>query len=393
MIPYLVIFLCVIGCSLLDFRTIPVSRRERETVVALLCLTLALFVGMRDMIGGYDVYIYGEIFDITPPITSFPSFLGAVFGRNVTLPQVLEPGYVAIGGILKLFTDSRYHFFLVMSLLCYCMVFRIFNRYMPFVFLAIFIFSCKFMLMSFVYVRQFLAMAIVWSALPYVLRRDPVRFGTLLLIAFLIHNSSLLFLPVYFLGNRRFPAHLILSVMAVTFILGTTPFFSAILGEVGEKMNIQKAQLYANRGIGGINYFYVLEATIIGSFLYFTRRLFYTGRESTLFYNLALAYVCATFFTLRDATGVRFTWYFLIGMVYVISSLPYCFRFAPYARRYICLGMFLYFSALHFRLLMIWDGGDMMPYQTYVTETARPTRWSQREYSFKYVKPKKVEQL
>ena len=181
--------------------------------------------------------------------------------------------------------------------------------------------------------------------------------------------------------------------MAISFLLGITPLFSVVMGGVGETMNLAKVQLYAARGVGYINYFYLLEAVGIGVFLYFTRSLFYTGRESTLFYNIALAFVCITFFTLRDATGVRFTWYFLIGMIYVISSLPYCYKANHLVRNFICMGIFLYFSALHFRLLTIWDDGDMMPYQTYMTKTARPTRWSHREYSFKYVKPRKVDQL
>lgn len=390
MLPYIIIFLIILIFAMRDMQSHSMNIDTRKSLILFLTLLLSLFVGLRDMIGGYDVYIYGEIFDITPPITSFQHFLSVASGKDPSLPQILEPGYIAIGGLIKLFTDNRYHFFLILSILSYFMIFRTFNKFMPFVFLAIFIFSCKFMLMSFVYVRQMLAMAIVWSAIPAIFKRDILRFSILIFIAFIIHNSALLFFPVYFLGLKQYSSRLISVAIILSFALGLTPFFSSVLGGVGETMNIEKAQLYANKGVGGINYFYVLESTLIGFFLYFNRNRFYKGEESTLFFNLALGYVCLTFFTLRDATGIRFVWYFLIGIIYVISAIPYLYRYQPMMRQTLLIGTVVYFSALHFRLLTVWDFGDMMPYQTYLNETKRPSIWRDREYTMKYAKPTEV---
>lgn len=390
MLPYILLFLTILIFAFRDITGIDTDDRMRKILFFSLTMIIALFVGMRDMIGGYDVYIYGEIFDVTPPVSSFDRFLLILTGRDLSLPQILEPGFLAFGGIVKLFTDSRYHFFLILSLLSYFLIFRTFRQYMPFLFLAIFIFSCKFMLMSFVYVRQMLAMAIVWSAIPFVLRRDVVRFMLLILIAFFIHNSSLLFLPVYFLGMRHYSTKFLKIGVGLCFLLGLTPFFSVVLGGVGETMNIEKAQLYANKGVGGINYFYIAESTVIAVLLFLNRERFYADKEGTLFFNLAVAYVCLTFFTLRDATGMRFVWYFLIGMVYVIALLPYLYRFTVSWRQLMVTGIILYFSALHFRLLTIWDYGDMIPYQTFLSDTQRPSMWKEREYTLKYAKPEQI---
>ncbi|MDO5571243.1 MAG: EpsG family protein [Bacteroidales bacterium] len=393
MIPYLLIFLFVLLFTSYDVRETEISSNQRNIFVFLIALVLSLFVGLRDMIGGYDVYIYGEIFDITPAITSFDSFMKIVRGEDTSLPQILEPGFLAFGGIVKLFDDSRYTFFLILSVLSYMLIFKAFNKYMPFVFLAIFIFSCKFTLMSFVYVRQMLAMSIVWAAIPYIINRDIIKFFLLMLIAFLIHNSSLIFLPLYFLGLNTYKKPVILIALIGSFVLGlTTSFFSSALGTVGEAMDLEKASVYANVSGGDVNIYYAIEAAIIGIGLYFTREKFYSSKISTLFFNIAICYVCSTFITMRDATGVRLVWYFMIGMVYAVSSLAYCFKDSPALRNAVLVTIFIYFSALHFRLLMIWDSGDMMPYQTFLSDTQRPTIWTDREYTLKYAKPQQIQQ-
>lgn len=59
MIIYLSIFFVI---TLLYFNTIKQGGLKTRGLIIVMAL-LALFVGFGDMLGGYDRYIYGELFD------------------------------------------------------------------------------------------------------------------------------------------------------------------------------------------------------------------------------------------------------------------------------------------------------------------------------------------
>lgn len=52
---------------------------------------------------------------------------------------------------------------------------------------------------------------------------------------------------------------------------------------------------------------------------------------------------------------------------------------------FILSSLWLYFIYLIvFRLLLIWDGGDMMPYKTFLDNNSRNGRWEYLEYDMNY---------
>ena len=76
------------------------------------CLCIGLFVGLSDMLGGYDRYIYCEVFEImheniTKGIFINEQFL-SFFGK--------EPVYGLINDCIAFFTPNRYIFILVYTL-------------------------------------------------------------------------------------------------------------------------------------------------------------------------------------------------------------------------------------------------------------------------------------
>ena len=60
MILYLLWFFTAVGIC---FYTLPHNKKEQITVATYFLVALGLFVGLADMLGGYDRYIYGELFD------------------------------------------------------------------------------------------------------------------------------------------------------------------------------------------------------------------------------------------------------------------------------------------------------------------------------------------
>ncbi|WP_262502744.1 EpsG family protein [Prevotella scopos] len=79
------------------------------------CLCIGLFVGLADMLGGYDRYIYSEVFErmhesISEGVVFSQSFL-SFFGK--------EPVYGLINDLIAFFTPNRYVFILVYTLALY----------------------------------------------------------------------------------------------------------------------------------------------------------------------------------------------------------------------------------------------------------------------------------
>ena len=87
---------------------------------------LSLFVGLSDMLGGYDRYIYGEVFDNIADITTNKLSYIANGAFNY-FPG--ETGYVLINIILSFFTDNRYIFILIYTIIMYSLLFVSFKRY------------------------------------------------------------------------------------------------------------------------------------------------------------------------------------------------------------------------------------------------------------------------
>lgn len=76
---------------------------------------LAIFVGMSDMFGGYDRYIYGDVFDSIADTTTMGGDYGSAFANF--FPS--EQGYILLNIVLSWFTANRYVFILVITILTY----------------------------------------------------------------------------------------------------------------------------------------------------------------------------------------------------------------------------------------------------------------------------------
>ena len=87
-----------------------IQRDKRVPSVSLFfffMLALALFVGLGDMIGGYDRYIYGEVFDsIADEMRGEGNFYSLFY-----LVNGKEYGYFVWQIIVSVFTPNRYIFY------------------------------------------------------------------------------------------------------------------------------------------------------------------------------------------------------------------------------------------------------------------------------------------
>lgn len=327
-------------------------------------ILLILISGLRDMIGGYDVYIYSEIYE------SPYEFL-AIYDQ-------FELGFRAYYLFLRIFSDNRHFMLFMTATIMMSLFFYNLKKHSPLVYFSIFILFCKFYLMSFVYLRQGIAMGVVWLALPFIFDRKYIKFFLLILVAFFLHKSSIIFLPMFLLANIRLKNIHLLLIAVIALIVSLTPLSTLLLENLAESVDDSKVSVYISKS-GGINFFYLLEALLLVILLLKFKTKFYETKWGTLIMNGFFAYIIISIVALTNASFVRFTWYYFI---FLAVALPYIYNFIQdkKSKNAFKLLVFLYFGLLYFRLLFLYDDGDLMPYKTIFQDFNRNGMWEHFEY-------------
>jgi len=151
--------------------------------------------------------------------------------KQVSLSRVVSIGYeslkteigfaVVIKVLSSLFQSSQILFFLTSAFILSSVYFTV-KKYSPLLWVSVFIFMTDSFPQSLFILRAFIAISIYLFAFPFIINRKMIPFLLFSGIAFSIHMSSIIFLPVYFLygiKNWRFLL-LVLMMIAVTVIIG-----------------------------------------------------------------------------------------------------------------------------------------------------------------------------
>lgn len=360
------------------------SPRTRGFGAFLLVFLIGLIVGVRDMLGGYDVYCYANFFEgITNRDLSLDMFF-SLGGENKK-----DAGWIFYNKVIHVFSENKYALFFVTSVLSYLFLFFHLRRYAPYFFFALLIIFCRQFLQSFVYIRQFFACMVAWFAVDFAIKRKPIPFIATVFFAANIHLGALVFAPVYFIARWKMPVVVILGGIFTAMFLGLTPAFGAFLNSFGETFENEKALGYVESTGGGVHPFYAAEGVLIALALLVSRKSVYGdcgGRSFSVFsrlnkyipiakvesnpntkamFNITFLYVCASLTTLQSPGMMRLIWVFWIGP---ICMLPYiCEKMdagkSAAAFKFVII---LYFIAAFWLFACRFDGGDLLYYKTFL---------------------------
>ena len=337
------------------------SKAKNITFLAIVLAFLAIFVGISDMLGGYDRYIYCELFDSMADVTSmgnnpWKSYAFQFYGG--------EFGYGTLCAILTYITKNRYIFILIVTIIIYILLFislRDYTSNYPF---AVLLFLALWFFFTFTYLRQALSATTAWLAVRYIYRRDFKHFIFVWFIAFSLHNSALVYLPMYFVPIKKYSENTILYVMGAAFLIGLTPIPSALFqayGEVDENRN--NVEGYAEEGTFRIAY--LIEASF---FLYMVLSQYNkipSKPKTIVFMNMALVFCAMLLFFIRSENGGRLGWFYMIGCISAITTV--CHFRNNSQNKFIMLFVAFY---LYFRIVTGW-GIQLSPYKTFFTEGFR----------------------
>ena len=102
------------------------NSRQNIIFLSLFLCFLSFFVGLSDMFGGYDRYIYGEIFDNIADITTIKGDYSKSLYFNFYSSEI---GYSLLNVLISFITENRYIFILIVTLIIYILLFISLRRY------------------------------------------------------------------------------------------------------------------------------------------------------------------------------------------------------------------------------------------------------------------------
>lgn len=314
----------------------------------------ALLIGLGDMIGGYDRYIYGEMFDSIADET-----LGSKdYLRHLVVVNGYEYGYFGWQIVCSYITANRYIYILITTLIMYCLYYRTMRDYISDYPLAIVLFLGLFYYFTMTYLRQTLACGIAWQGIKYIWERKPIKFFLIVLIAFSFHNSAIFFAIMYLIPRKKFPRYSILWVLFISLILGFTPLPLQIMSSSGGDRTINYQD-----SMNGFRIEYIFEAIFFISIFFMNYRLIPNNKKDITFLNMGIVFCSLLLLFLRFGQGGRIGWFFLMGIIYTLTTL--CTN--KYAKKWMRPFFITVSFVLFMRITTSWSF-NLLPYKTFLTQ-------------------------
>jgi len=325
---------------------------------------LALFVGISDMLGGYDRYIYGEIFDLL----SDDIDRGFSYTESPIMGYEKEFGYVFLNVILSHITSNRYIFILLVTLIIYLLFFFSIKEYADNYPFACILFLALMFFFTFTYLREVIGVGVGWLSLKYIYERNLKRFLFLMLIAYSFHNSAIIFLPMYFIPIRKYNISAVIFVMVVAFIIGLSPFPGALFSRFGELSGSEErvVQYVQNYEEAGFRIEYLLEAAVFLFIIFPQYKEISNSRRSLVLLNCALMFCIILLFFIRSSSGGRLGWYYMIGIIALFTELAV----KENRQNQVSIILIILSCLLYGRILIGWNI-RAYPYKTFLTEGHR----------------------
>ena len=185
-----------------------VSSKTKRMMYIIAYILLVFQIGLR-WETGTDWFHYLDHFESINDIVSISPFeSGFEFGYNLSI------------WLVKLLSSEYTIFLLFHAIVFYIILFYSFRRITPYFFIALLLFytaTMGFMGCN----RQLIALVICLCSLRYVLDKDPIKFFSLVFIAFNFHASACLFIIYYFI-NRDIKSYALILILAGSIIIGNT---------------------------------------------------------------------------------------------------------------------------------------------------------------------------
>ena len=355
---FIVFFLVVFAIHFAD----EYPHRSKQ-ILFLSFMMLALFVGLSDMLGGYDRYIYASLFDDIADITRVG---GNYKDASIFTLYSSEIGYIGSNILISFITSNRYVFILLYTFIIYYLFYLSLKEYCVNYTFGMILFMSLMFFFTFTYLRQMVGVGFAWFAIRYVYKKELYKFIICVLVAASFHNSAIILVPLYFLPIKRFSQRSIIIIMSLCLALGLSGGPSALFSLYGDVTDMQyRTDSYAEQEIG-FRYEYIIEALVFLYLILKNYSIIPDTKKNIVLLNTSLAFCAILLLFVQSLNGGRLGWYYLIGVISTLSLIANNVKSNKQTKKIISIICFLLF----FRILYYW-GFMLSPYKTFFTNGVR----------------------
>lgn len=238
---------------------------------------------------------------------------------DVKIPEI---GFRYLMKICGIISSSFTFFLLIYGLLWTTGYIKTIKRYSPYVVLSILFVAIEAYNQSLFVIRQHLAMVIVFLSYRNIIEKNLNKYLLMMLLAFSLHQTAIIAIPLYFLYQIRGKKKLLLSMFAIGGIVFLT--FSYILSKLGGVMLIGYSS-YIDSDAGTNATGAILTGIVLLSYILALKsHIFEDGINRLLFISLLLGFIlsfCGIGFNPTSRLVMYYTSISFLAVPRIISNI------------------------------------------------------------------------
>ena len=322
-------------------------------------------------VGGTDCFVYEKMFNAVPIINDFNfDTVHDIYGTFGA-----EKGYLYLNSIIKSLGFNFFGFTLIHSIFFYFSLYKGLKNYTYNFNLLIIVFIYKmFFYNTFISMRQSITIGIFFLAMHYIQEKKIVKYFAMCFIATFFHNGAFILFLVYFINKFHLTKKMLIKInifFIPTIFLSIINFpilnyFNFIVKLLSDPTLIDKTNSLVYGGnASSIGIFHTLEYFLIMFLvIHFFEEII--SLDKNVEFILKLFVILLPLFTLFRGYEIltRFKDYFIMTYPIILGYL--CMIDEKKMRKILQIGTVSVCLFGYIRYLILFDGGALMPYSSYL---------------------------
>ena len=191
---------------------------RKKYFLLLVCIELILFAGLRGVTVGADTVVYLKALNYYKGI----DLLG-IIQEKLVYPFDFEIGYFIFSKVCSFLSLNDMQFMIIVAFIIYIPLFKFIYEFSEQSLLSVLLyFSFGFFAYSLGIFRQMIAMSISLIGFKYVLKREPLKYFSIIFLASLFHSTAVVMIAFYFISRININNKLLFIFFVEIFLM----FFS-----------------------------------------------------------------------------------------------------------------------------------------------------------------------